>query len=113
MSQIGMAQDLYDVNTLREITIKFYDTDYHETLIDWFNTENDSRLVATLEMEGVLYDSVAVRYKGNISFILAELSDTPKFPLNIDMNDYIEDQDLMGYTKLKLGNIFIANYLVT
>lgn len=106
LAQVGMAQDLYDIDTLREITIKFYDPDYHETLIDWFNAENDSRLLATLEMDEVLYDSVAVRYKGNISFILAELSDTPKFPLNIDMNDYIEDQDLMGYTKLKLGNIY-------
>jgi len=104
--QVGTAQDLYDIDTLREITIKFYEPDYHETLINWFNAENDNRLLATLEMEGVLYDSVAVRYKGNISFILAELSDTPKFPLNIDMNDFIEDQDLMGYTKLKLGNVY-------
>lgn len=106
MAHFGIAQDLYDMSTLREITIKFYDSDYHATLIDWFNADNDSRLIATLEMDGVLYDSVSVRYKGNISFILAELSNTPKFPLNISMNDYIEDQDLMGYTKLKLGNIF-------
>ena len=77
LAQVGTAQDLYDIDTLREITIKFYDPDYHETLINWFNAENDNRLLATLEMEGVLYDSVAVRYKGNISFILAELSNTP------------------------------------
>ena len=106
LAQVGNAQDLYDVNTLREITIKFYDPNYHQTLIDWFNAENDSRLLATLEMDGVLYDSVAVRYKGNISYHLAILSDTPKFPLNIDMNEYVEDQDLIGYTKLKLGNIY-------
>ena len=106
LSQFGNAQDLYDVNTLREITIKFYDPDYHQTLIDWFHSENNSRLLATLEMDGTLYDSVGVRYKGNISFILAELSDTPKFPLNIDMNEYVEDQNLMGYDKLKLGNLF-------
>ena len=104
--QIGKAQDLYDINTLREITIKFYDPNYHQTLIDWFIADDGSRLPATLEMDGVLYDSVGIRYKGNISFALAVLSETPKFPLNIDMNEYIEDQELMGYKKLKLGNLF-------
>ena len=61
---------------------------------------------ATLEVDGVLYDSVGIRYKGNISFLLAELLETPKFPLNIDMNEYIDNQHLMGYKKLKLGNLF-------
>ena len=106
LSQFVNAQDLYDKNTLREITIKFYDADYHQTLIDWFNAGDGSRLAATLEMDGVVYDSVAVRYKGNISFIIAESSGMPKFPLNIDMNEYIDDQTLMGYKKLKLGNLF-------
>ena len=106
LSQFGNAQDLYDINSLREITIKFYDPDYHQTLVDWFNADDGSRLPATLEVDGVLYDSVGIRYKGNISFLLAELLETPKFPLNIDMNEYIDDQHLMGYKKLKLGNLF-------
>ena len=106
LSQFGNAQDLYDINSLREITIKFYDPGYHQTLIDWFNADDGSRLPATLEVDGVLYDSVGIRYKGNISFLLAELLETPKFPLNIDMNEYIDNQHLMGYKKLKLGNLF-------
>ena len=69
MFQFGNAQDLYDLNTLREITIKFYDPNYHQVLIDRFNTEDDTRLSATLEMNWVKYDSVRVRYKGNISFM--------------------------------------------
>ena len=95
-SQALAAQDLYDLNTLREITIKFYDSTYHETLIDWFNAGDGSRLPATLEMDGIVYDSVGVRYKGNISFIIAGISDSPKFPLNIDINEYIDDQTLMA-----------------
>jgi len=106
LSPFANAQDLYDINTLREITIKFYDPDYHQTLIDWFNAGDDSRLAATLEMDGEVYDSVAVRYKGNISFLIPEWQNNPKFPLNIDMNEHIEDQDLLGYKKLKLGNLF-------
>ena len=69
MFQFGNAQDLYDLNTLREITIKFYDPNYHQVLIDRFNAGDDSRLPSTLEMDGVKYDSVRVRYKGNISFM--------------------------------------------
>jgi len=106
LSQFGQAQDLYDINTLREITIKFYDPDYHQTLIDWFNAGDGNRLAATLEMDGVVYDSVAIRYKGNISFIIPSILGIPKFPLNIDMNEYIDGQNLMGYKKLKLGNLF-------
>lgn len=100
--QFGKAQDLYDLNTLREITIKFYDPNYHQTLIDWFNAGYESSLPATLEMDGAVYDSVAVKYKGNISFILPEQAGSPKFPLNIDMNAHIKGQDLMGYTKVKI-----------
>ena len=62
LSQFGKAQDLYDINKLREITIKFYDPNYHQTLIDWFNAGDESRLLATLEMDGVVYDKVAIRY---------------------------------------------------
>ncbi len=106
LAQFVNAQDLYDMHTLREMTIKFYDPDYHQTLIDWFNAGDGSRLPASLEMDGVLYDSVGIRYKGNISYTLAILADTPKYPLNIDINEYVDDQTLMGYKKLKLGNLY-------
>ena len=68
LAQFVKAQDLYDMHTLREMTIKFYDPDYHQVLIDRFNTEDDIKLSATLEMNWVKYDSVRVRYKVNISF---------------------------------------------
>ena len=69
LSQLVQAQDLYDINTLREITVKFYEPNYHQILIDRFNAGDDSRLPVTLEIDGVKYDSVRVRYKGNISFM--------------------------------------------
>lgn len=105
LSQFVNAQDLYDINTLREITVKFYDANFHQILIDRFNAGDGSRLPATLEMDGVLYDSVAIRYKGNISFMIPEHDGNPKYPLNIDMNEFIDGQNLLGYNKLKLGNL--------
>ena len=106
LSQLGKAQDLYDVNKLREITIRFYNPDYHQVLIDRFNAGDDRRLLATLEMDGVVYDKVGVRYKGNITFMIAEWSKSPKYPLNIAMDAHIKGQNLMGYKKLKLGNLY-------
>lgn len=106
INKSNQAQDLYDLNSVREITLKFYDANYHQTLIDWFLAGDDSRLPCTLEMDGVLYDSVAVRYKGNITFQIANDANSPKFPLNIDMNKHIKGQTLLGYKKLKLGNLF-------
>jgi len=105
LSQLGKAQDLYDINTLREITVKFYDANFHQILIDRFNAGDGSRLPATLEMDGIVYDSVAIRYKGNISFMIPEHDGNPKYPLNIDMNEHIKGQNLLGYNKLKLGNL--------
>ena len=106
VSSVSQAQDLYDINSFREITIKFYDANYHQTLIDSFNAGSSFRLPASLEMDGLVLDSVGVRYKGNISFLIAEWSGLPKFPLNIDINEYVDDQTLMGYKKMKLGNLF-------
>ena len=69
LAQFGKAQDLYDMHTLREMTIKFYDPNYQQVLIDRFNTEDDTRLSARLEMNWVKYDSVRLRHKVNISFL--------------------------------------------
>ena len=69
----------------------------------WVN-ETGLRLPATLSMNGVVYDSVAVRYKGNSTYYWAENFDSPKVPYNIDMNDIVSGQNLMGYKKVKLAN---------
>ena len=38
--------------------------------------------------------------------MITEWSETPKFPLNIDMNAHIKGQNLLGYKKVKLGNLY-------
>lgn len=105
LSQFGKTQDLYDLYTLREITIKFYNPNYHQTLINRYNAGDKTRLPATLEMDGVLYDSVAVRYKGGLSFKIPAHDGNLKYPLNIAMDKHIDGQNLLGYKKLKLGNL--------
>ena len=49
-----------------------------------------------------MLDSVAIRYKGNSSY--TNCNSVVKKPYNIDMNDIISGQKLMGYKKMKLSN---------
>ncbi|MFT4761948.1 MAG: hypothetical protein ACI9XO_004608 [Paraglaciecola sp.] len=99
-----LSQGLYDTDTLRSIYLDFENPDWNTTLTDNWFIQNGERELATLEMDGITYDSVAVRYKGNATFFLADDNNNPKKPLNIDMNDFIDDQNLLGLKKIKLAN---------
>ncbi|MCH2020918.1 MAG: CotH kinase family protein [Saprospiraceae bacterium] len=97
-------QGIFDKDSLRTISINFYDPNYHDTLeLGWFN-ETGKRLPASLSMGSIFLDSVAVRYKGNSTFYIAATNGIPKVPYNIDMNDIVSGQKLMGMKKIKLAN---------
>ena len=57
-------------------------------------------------------DSVGVRYKGNSTYFFTNLVGSTKYPLNIDLDLIYDDQDLLGYNKVKLSNsIFDPTYV--
>lgn len=96
---------LFETDSLRTIYLDFYDADYHEQLVDGWHQESGLRLPAKLTLSnGVVLDTVAVRYKGNSTFYIAEDQGNPKVPYNIDMNAWRPGQRLMNYPKLKLAN---------
>ncbi len=101
------AGGLFELDSLRSIHIDFYDDDYHDILVDGWFEESGLRLPARISLSnGIELDSVAIRYKGNSTFVVAEQQNNPKLPLNIDINDLVSEQKLMGYKKLKLANAF-------
>ena len=57
---------------------------------------------ADLEFEGRAYKQVAVRYKGNSSFMMARGTD--KRSLKIDLNEYVKEQRLAGVSTINLHN---------
>ena len=57
---------------------------------------------ADLEFEGQMFRDVAVRYKGNGTFM--ESRGSLKRSLKIDLNKYVKGQKLAGQTKLNLHN---------
>ena len=98
---------IFDKDSLRSIYINFQDPNYHTILVDAFFTNPSYRIPATLTLNGITYDSVGVRYKGNSTFCLPNDDANPKVPFNIDMNYWISGQKLMGKKKIKLANAWM------
>ena len=101
-SQITMAQNFYDINTVNTIEIEFEQSNW-DFLLDSLAINTDKeRLLGTVIINGVQFDSVGVRYKGNSSYSPNRV----KNPFNIKLDYVISDQELDGYGTLKLSNGF-------
>lgn len=93
------AQDFYDINTVNEIRLYFTQANWDQ-LLDNLYAQGEDRLVGTAVINGVTYDSVGVRYKGNSSYS----ANRNKNPFNIKLDHIIPDQTIGPYGTLKLAN---------
>ena len=91
----------YDIDSIRELSINFYNPNYHSTLVNSFFFNSSLRIPATVELNGAVFDSVGVRYKGNSTFCIPNDNGVPKVPYNLDMNYWVSGQKLMNYKKVK------------
>ena len=98
---------LFDEDSLRVINLEFYLPSYHSYLVNSWYYSPSERIPAILTLNGITYDSVGVRYKGNSTFCLPNDNSNPKVPYNIDMNYFIDGQQLLDYNKLKLANAWM------
>lgn len=95
------AQDLYDVGTIHTIQIVFPQSNWDQ-LLDNLYAAGEDRLLGTVTIDGILYDSVGVRYKGNSTYSPSRT----KNPFNIKLDHIINDQTHQGYGTLKLANVW-------
>jgi len=94
--------DFYDINTVNTIQLFFTQSNWDQ-ILDQLYAAGEGRLVGTAIINGVTYDSVGVRYKGNSSYN----ANRNKNPFNIKLDHIIEDQLIDGkYGTLKLANGF-------
>ncbi len=98
------GQELFDPYAVHTLDIQFYNPDYDQILQDRWEVDDKTYELATIIFNGETMDSVGVRYKGNSTFYFVQLFGNPKFPLNIDFNLIDNDQELLGYNKVKLSN---------
>ena len=97
---IGFSQDLYDINTVTNIELTFEDSNWDQLMDQNYSNGNSDRLLASCVVNGVAYDSVGVKYKGNSTYS----ANNDKNPLNIKLDYTIESQDYDGFYTLKLSN---------
>jgi spore coat protein CotH len=99
VSNSSYSQSFYDINNISTIELIFEEDNWNDILIQYKLANQEQRLLATAIVNGVQFDSVGVRYKGNSTF-------NPQYaknPLNIKL-DYIFNQDYNGFETLKLSS---------
>ena len=99
-SLFAQAQDLYNDSVVVVIRLEFSQPNWRDLLMQ--NVAQEKDIPCTLIFDGVRYDSVGVRYKGNSSFNVP----SEKKPFNISMDSYKPDQLLWGYKTINLNNGF-------
>ncbi len=93
------AQTFYDINSIQEINIHFSQPNW-DYQMDTAKEGSEGYILADwAEINGVLYDSVGVKYKGNSSYDSSQV----KNPLHISLDEF-RDQSYEGFTDIKLGN---------
>ena len=101
-STLLSQNNFYDVDTIREIKIYFYESDWDNQLDSLYLLGENDRILADIIIDGNSYDSVGVRYKGFSSVSINRV----KNPFNIKLDYTIADQDHQGIDKLKLSNVY-------
>jgi hypothetical protein len=97
-----LPNNFFEQNNVKYIEITFWDPNYLTTLASNYASKTD--LVANMKIDGVSYDSVGVRYKGQTSYSMTGTSRKKSFNISLDYKK--EDQDIDGYNTLNLNNCF-------
>lgn len=93
------AQDFYDRATVQKIEIFFGFTNW-DSQLDAATTTDVYIIADSVRINGVVFDSVGVKYKGNSSYN----ANNNKNPMHLNL-DYVKgSQDYQGYTEVKLQN---------
>lgn len=96
------AQDYYRQDSVQEVKIYFAYTNWDYRLDTAKAGKEDYILASYCLINGVRYDSVGVKYKGNSSYRAAQV----KNPLHIKLDWVRESQNYNKITSMKFGNNF-------
>ncbi len=99
-SLIVRGQEFYDLNTIQEIEINFAAGNWDALLDQAYATTGDYILAESVTLNGVTFDSVGVKYKGNSTY----QANQTKNPFHIELDTY-KDHEYDGFTDIKLSNV--------
>ena len=90
-------EGFYNENIIRDVYLDFDQFNYLALLEN--NYDDAIAIPATLTVDGVVYEEVGARYKGQTSYFM---NNDQKKSFNITVDEYDSSQDLMGYESLNL-----------
>lgn len=93
------AQNFYDENVIQDLEINFTQSNWDYMLDTAKLGAGDYIMADWVKINGILYDSVGIRYKGNSSYDSAIV----KNPLHIKLDEY-KNHDHQGFESIKLSN---------
>ena len=102
LMQTAFSQSFYDINTINTIEITFQESNWDQILDQYYADGDEERLVGSVSINGQVFDSAGIRYKGNSTYNPNQV----KNPLNIKLDHIIDDQNIEGYGTLKLANVY-------
>ena len=97
-----ISQNFLEINKIDTLDITFAQNNWDDILDSYYNAGSSFRLIAEVVINGVQFDSVGVRYKGNSSYDASNA----KNPFNIKLDFVKGKQNMEGRNVLKLSNIF-------
>lgn len=100
ISTMAFCQDFYDILTIETIEITFEDEDWDSTMDTYYANDEGEKLMGSVVINGLEYDSIGVKYKGNSTYSTSNA----KNPLHIYLDYMIDDQNYEGYESIKLSN---------
>ncbi len=100
MGTIIHAQEFYDLNTIQTIEITFAENNWDQLLDNEYAGNGDYILATSVTINGVVFDSVGVKYKGNSTYS----PNQNKNPFHIELDTY-KDHIYEAYTDIKLSNV--------
>ena len=92
-------QTFYDLNTIQTIEIFFSQPNWDYQMDTAKHGSEDFIMADVVTVNGISYDSVGVKYKGNSSYDSTYI----KNPMHIELDAY-KKQSYEGYKDIKLGN---------
>ena len=105
--QTLVAQDFYG-KEIQEVRIELSYPNWDKKLDSLKTANPEARLPGTAWINGMRFDSVGIRYKGNSSYFRSRKETFRKLPMNIKLDYKIKTQQLKnGHTTVKLSNAFL------
>jgi len=100
MNTTSYSQALYDSTHITTIQITFAQSNW-DYMLDTAKAGSEGYIMAqSVSINGTLYDSVGVKYKGNSTY----QANQTKNPWHIELDTY-KEQDYQGFKDIKLSNV--------